>query len=166
LQREVAERERQLTRARRELSDARYRLALAEGNRELAIRELRKVVLDAQNDVDWVHTHANWYCDPRDLFTQADWDLAKVRAELAEHEGDAATLVVERRKVVEFYRQRMLRLAKLEQHLALNLEEVSPVTDELEKAQGSLATAEKLLSGAQDSKPAPKSDERLANDDP
>src|SRR5262249_26575894 len=87
LKRDVEERERQLTRAQRELAEARARLALADGKRDLAITELRKAVAGYQGEVQWIRDHASWFCDPRDLMTEAQWDLAKARAWLAEVEG-------------------------------------------------------------------------------
>jgi hypothetical protein len=146
LKRNVEDRQRQLTRAQRELAEACARLALAEGNRELAITELRKAVACCQGEVDWIRDHANQFCDPRDPMDQAQWDLANARAWLAEVSGDTASLVAAWKQIVGFHEQRLERVQRLEQMRAVKAEEVSIVQQALEGARQRLGDAEKQLS--------------------
>jgi hypothetical protein len=145
LKREVAERERQLVRAQRDLAEARARVALAEGNRETAALEMRKVVACCQQDVQWIRDHVNWFCDPRELMTAAQWDLAKTSASLAELQGDAASLVAARKKIVAFHEEQLERFLKLEQLAAVRPEEKLGAQEALHQAREQLAEAEKKL---------------------
>ncbi len=145
LKREVDERERQLTRAQRELAEARARLALAEGKRELAIAELRKAVICCQDEVQWIRDHANSFCDPREPMEEAQWDLAQVRAELAEIEDDTATLVTALKEIVGLHEQRLERVRRLEQMRAATPADVSVVQQALDQARQRLEAAEKRL---------------------
>jgi hypothetical protein len=76
---------------------------------------------------------------------EAQWDLAKARIRLAEAEGDTATLVAERKKIVGFHEQRLERMRRLEQMRAVKPEEVSVEQQALDKARQRLAAAEKQL---------------------
>lgn len=145
LKRDVAERERQLVRAQRELAAAHARLALAEGKREQAVADLRNVVACYERDEQWIREHANWFCDPRELMTQTQWDLAKARAWLADIQGDTATLVAAWKKIVGFHEQQVERFRRLEQLVAIRPEERIVVQQELDKARERLAEAEKKL---------------------
>jgi multidrug resistance efflux pump len=145
LKRDVAERERQLVRAQRELADARARVAQAEGKRDLAIAELRKVTAGYQSEVQWVQDNANWICDPRDLMTETQWDMAKARVRLAEAEGDTAALVAEWKKIVVFHEQQLERVQRLEMLRAVTPAEISEVQAELDKTRARLAEVEKKL---------------------
>jgi hypothetical protein len=145
LKREVEERERQLTRAHRELAEARARLALTEGKRETAIAELRKAVACREGEVRWIRDHRNWFCDPREPWDEARWDLAKTRAWLAEVEGDAATLVAARKEIVGFHERCLERARRLEQRRAMQPAEVTDVQKALDGARWSLEAAEKRL---------------------
>lgn len=154
LQRDVAERERQLTRVQRELAEARARVALAEGKRELAIAEFQKAVACYQSDVQWIRYHANWFCDPREPMTEAQWDLAKARAWLADVEGDTAALVAQRKAIVGFHEERLQIVRRLEQLLAVKPAETSDAQKALDQARERLAAAEKRLAVEQARKPA------------
>lgn len=143
LKRDVEERERQLNQVQRELAEARARVALAEGKRDAAIRELRKAVDGHEGEIQWLRDHANRFCDPRDLLTEASWNLAKTRAWLAEVEGDTANLVAECKKIVGFQEQQLERINRLEQMQAVKPEERVPVQEALDKARERLAAAEK-----------------------
>jgi DNA repair exonuclease SbcCD ATPase subunit len=145
LKRKVEERERQLSRAQRELAEARARLALTEGKRESAIAELRKAVACREGEVQWIRDHANWFCDPRELMDEARWDLANTRAWLAEVEGDAATLVTAWKEIVGFHERRLERAQRLEQMRAMQPAEVTIVRQALEGARQRLEVAEKHL---------------------
>lgn len=149
LRRDVGERERQLIRAQRELAEARARVALADGKDDLAIPELRKVVSGYQDEVQWIRYHANWFCDPRDLMTQALWDMCKARVWLAEVEGDTATLVVAWKQIVGFHEQQVERVKRLEEMMAVKPEETQTFQKSLDKARECLATAEKELPAQQ-----------------
>ena len=153
LRRDVEERERQLTRAQRELAEARARVALAEGKRDLAITELRTAVACYQGEVQWIRDHANWFCDPRDLMTGAQWDLAKAHVWLAEVEGDTATLVAEGKRIVGFHEEQLERVRRLEQRVAVTPEERSVVQEALAKARERLAAAERKLAVEQAKQP-------------
>ncbi len=155
LKREAQERERQSLRAQRELAEARARVALAEGRRDRAITELRKAVACSEGEVRWIRDHANWFCDPREPMTQAQWDLARGRARLAEVEGDTATLVAECRKIVGFHEQDLQRMQRLAQMLALKSEDVCDVQAALGNARQRLEAAEKRLAAEQAKKPDP-----------
>ena len=144
LKREVAERERQLVRAQRDLAEARARVALAEGNRETAALEMQKVVTCCQQDVQWIRDHVNWFCDPRELMSAAQWDLAKTSASLAELQGDTASLVAAR-KIVAFHEEQLGRFLKLEQLAAIRPEEKLGAQESLDEAREQLAEAEKKL---------------------
>jgi hypothetical protein len=154
LKREVAESERRLTRSQRELAEARARLALAEGKRDLAITELRNAAACCQSEVQWIRQHANWYCDPGQMMTQAEWDLANARARAAEVDGDAAALVAEYKKVLGFHEQHVKSLHRLEQLRAVSPAEVSVAQEALGKARERLQGAEKRLAAEQAKKPA------------
>jgi hypothetical protein len=153
LKKEVAERERQLIRSQRELAEARARLALAEGKRDLAVVELRMVVTCHESDVQWIRDHASWFCDPREMMTQAQWDLAAARARVAEVGGDTAVLVAEYTKIVGFHEQHMQTIRRLEQLRAVNPMEVTRAQQALAKARERLEEAEKRLSAEQAKKP-------------
>jgi DNA repair exonuclease SbcCD ATPase subunit len=145
LKREVEECERQLTRAQRELAEARARLALTEGKRESAIAELRKAVACREGEVQWIRAHANWFCDPREPMDEARWDLANTRVWLAEIEGDAATLVTAWKEIVGFHERRLERARRLEQMRAMQPAEVTIVQQALAGARQRLEAAEKHL---------------------
>lgn len=145
LKRDVEQRERQLTVAQRELSEARARAALAEGHRDQGIAELRKAVACYEEEVQWIRDHANWFCDPREPTTQAEWNLAKASVWLAEVEGNAKNLVTQRKKIVGFHQEQLERVRRLIQMRAVKPDEENAVQLELEKARQHLADAEQLL---------------------
>jgi hypothetical protein len=153
LKKEVAECERKLTWSQRELAEARARLALAEGKRDLAITALRQAVVCCDSEVQWVRDHANWFCDPREMMTQAQWDSAKAHAWLAEVEGDTASLVQECKKIVGFHEQHLQTVRRLEKLGVVKPVEVCVAQEALEKARGRLQDAEKRLAAEQAKKP-------------
>ena len=76
---------------------------------------------------------------------KAQLDLAKACADLAEVEGETATLVAAWKKIVGFHEQRLERVRRLEQLRAAKPEDVSVVQQALDKARQRLGAAEKQL---------------------
>lgn len=145
LQRDVEERQRQALRAQRELSEARARLAVAEGDRAVAIRELRQVVTGYQAEVQWIRDHANWFCDPRDLMSDALCNTAKAQVRLAELEGDHAVLITAWTSIVGFHEQQLERVHRLEQLGAAHPDDRISAQQALDHARAKLSAAEKKL---------------------
>src|SRR5262249_36727269 len=106
----------------------------------------RKAAACCQGEVQWLRDHASWFCDPGELMVEARWDLARARAWQAEVEGDAAALAAECRAIVGFHEQRLERVRRLEQALAVKPEETRGAQEALARARDRLAAAERRLS--------------------
>ncbi len=141
--REVEERKLQLIQAQRKLAQSSADLALAEGNRDREITELTTALSFYQSEAQWLRDHANWFCDPRDLMTENQWEKAKVAARLARLRGDSRALVAECKKIVGFHEQDLKRVEQLAQMGAIKSEEKSAAAKGLAEARRQLMAAEK-----------------------
>ncbi len=141
--REVEERKLQLIQAQRKLAQSSADLALAEGNRDREITELTTALDFYQSEAQWLRDHANWFCDPRDLMTENQWEKAKVAARLARLRGDSRALVAECKKIVGFHEQDLKRVEQLAQMGAIKSEEKSAAAKGLAEARRQLMAAEK-----------------------
>jgi multidrug resistance efflux pump len=147
LQREVEQRERQVARAECDLAEARARLALAEGKRDRAIAELRKVVAFHESELRWIQRHHAWYGDGvlEDRLATAERDLAEARARLADTEGATADLVAALKQIVRYHEKGLQRMHRLEMLNAARPEDVRVAQAALDQARARLAAAEKRL---------------------
>jgi hypothetical protein len=153
--REVEERKLQLIQAQRKLAQSSADLALAEGNRDREITELTTALDFYQSEAQWLRDHANWFCDPRDLMTENQWEKAKVSARLAKLRGDSRALVAECKKIVGFHEQDLKRVEQLAQVGAIKSEEKSAAAKGLAEARRQLTAAEKHAMEQEKKRPTP-----------
>jgi hypothetical protein len=147
LRAEVGRRQRERDEAA--LAEAKGRLALAEGRKEDATAEFRKVVSYREARLKALLARPGMICDPH-ILVEAKGQLAVARARVAEAEGDLERLAALLPDVVSHYRSRIDRDEKLLRARVVRPEEVrgdfrklnrelQAARDRLDEVRGQLA---------------------------